>query len=162
MAISKDVSEYQGDVSPLELIPHPEDNIPPSDRTDVEPLISLHPLTGISNSQTLKLIGYIKHRKFTILINNGNTHNFIYRRIYQETHYYIHVVNNFQIMITNGGSMKCGGRYENVCLQIGDYSLKSHMFTTEMGGYKIFLGVEWLRTLGSITMDLNELYMSFQ
>jgi len=45
-------------------------------------------------------------------------------------------------MIANGGSKKCGGHCENVCLQIGDYSLKSHMFSIEIGGYEIALGVE--------------------
>jgi hypothetical protein len=48
-----------------------------------------------------------------------------------------------------------------MCLQIGDYSLKSHMFSIEMGGCDIVLGVEWLHTLGPITMDFRELYMSF-
>jgi hypothetical protein len=121
----------------------------------VEPQISLHALTGISSPQTLKLIGYIKHHKVIILIDNNNTHNFIHHRITQETHCYIHAVNKFQIMIANGGSMKCGGHCENVCLQIGDYSLKSHMFSIEMGGCDIVLGVEWLHTLGPITMDFQ-------
>jgi hypothetical protein len=65
-------------------------------------------------------------------------------------------------MIANGGSMKCGGHCENVWLQMGDYSLKTHMFSIEMGGCDIVLGVEWLQTLGPITMDFCELYMSFQ
>jgi hypothetical protein len=50
----------------------------------------------------------------------------------------------------NGGSMKCGGHCENVCLQIGEYHLKSHMFAIDMGGCDIVLGAEWLRTLGPI------------
>jgi hypothetical protein len=65
-------------------------------------------------------------------------------------------------MIANGGSMKCGDRCENVFLQIDDYSLKYHMFSIEMGGCDIFLGHEWLHTLGPITMDFRDLYMSFQ
>jgi hypothetical protein len=154
--------EDDSDASPLESFPQPDDNNPPSDQPDVEPLISLHALTGISSPQTLKLIGYIKHHKVIILIDSGNTHNFIHHRVSQETHCYIHAVNNFQIMISNGGSMKCGGHCENVCLQIGDYSLKSHMFSIEMGGCDIVLGVEWLHTLGPITMDFKDLYMSFQ
>jgi hypothetical protein len=125
----------------------------------VEPIISLNSLTGFSAPQTLKLIGYIKHRKVIILVDSGNTHNFIHCRIAQETHCYIHAVNNFQIMITNGGSMKCGERCENVCLQIGDYHLKSHMFAIDMGGCDIVLGVEWLRTLGPILMDFQNLTM---
>jgi hypothetical protein len=64
-------------------------------------------------------------------------------------------------MITNGGSMKCGGRCENVCLQIGDYHLKSHMFSIDMGGCDIVLGADWLRTLGPILMDFKELTMQF-
>jgi hypothetical protein len=67
------------------------------------------------------------------------------------------MLNNFQIMIPNGGSMKCGGHCENVCLQIGDYHLKSHMFAIDMGKCDIVLGAGWLRTLGSILMDFKEL-----
>jgi hypothetical protein len=71
------------------------------------------------------------------------------------------LVSNFQILIANGGTMKCGGRCENVKLQMGDYHLKTHMFSIAMGGCDIVLGVEWLHTLGPITMDYQELYMRF-
>jgi hypothetical protein len=64
-------------------------------------------------------------------------------------------------MIANGGSMKCGGHCENVCLQIGQYHMKSHMFSIDMGGCDIVLGAEWLRTLGPILMDFKELTMQF-
>jgi hypothetical protein len=64
-------------------------------------------------------------------------------------------------MIANGGSMKCGGRCENVCLQIGDYHLKSHMFAIDMGGCDIVLGADWLRTLGPTLMDFKALTMQF-
>ena len=64
-------------------------------------------------------------------------------------------------MIANGGSVKCGGCCENVCLQIGDYHLKSHMFSIDMGGCDIVLGADWLRTLGPILMDFKELTMQF-
>jgi hypothetical protein len=126
--------------------PQPDDLTPPSDPPEVEPLISLNALTGFSAPQTLKLIGYIKHRKVIILVDSGNTHNFIHRCISQEINCYICAVNNFQIMIANGGSMKCGGHCENVCLQIGQYHLKSHMFSIDMGGCDIVLGVEWLHS----------------
>jgi hypothetical protein len=141
--------------------PETTDITPPSDPPEVEPVISLNALTGFSAPQTLKLIGYIKHRKVIILVDSGSTHNFIHHRIAQETHCYIHAVNNFQIMIANGGSMKCGGRCENVRLQIGDYHLKSHMFAIDMGGCDIVLSTGWLRTLGPILMDFKELTMQF-
>jgi hypothetical protein len=119
----------------------PIDITPPSDPPKVEPVISLNALTGFFAPQTLKLIGYIKYRKVIILLDSGRTHNFIHHHIAQETNCYILVVNNFQIMIDNGGSMKCGGCCENVHLQIGEYHLKYHMFAIDMGGCDIVLGV---------------------
>ena len=88
-----------------------------------------------------------------VLIDSGSTHNFIHRRLADEIHYFVLPISNFQIIIANGGTMKCGGRCENVKLQIGDYHLKTHMFSIAMGGCDIVLGMEWLRTLGPITMD---------
>jgi hypothetical protein len=162
MAISEDVPEEDVTVPLVEEPSLPDATQEPADPPEVDPLISLHALTSFSAPQMLKLIGYIKHRKVIILVDSGSTHNFIHRRIAQETNFYIRVVNNFQIMIANGGSMKCGGWCENVCLQIGHYQLKSHMFSIDMGGCDIVLGVEWLRTLGPILMDFKELTMQFQ
>jgi hypothetical protein len=96
-----------------------------------------------------------------ILVDSGRNHNFIHCHISQETNCYICGVNNFQIMIANGGSMKCGGCFENVHLQIGDYHMKFHMFSIDMGGCDIELGAKWIRTLGPILMDFKELTMQF-
>jgi hypothetical protein len=161
MAISEDISEEDVETPLMSESPKITDITPPSDPPEVELVISLNALIGFSAPQTLKLIGYIKHRKVIILVHSGSTHNFIHHRIAQETHCYIHSVNNFQIMIANGGSMKCGGRYENVHLQIGDYHLKSHMFSIDMGGCDIVLGADWLRTLGPILVYFKELNMQF-
>jgi len=73
------------------------------------PQISPHALSNFSTLQTMKLIGYIKHHKVIILIDSGITHNFIHRRVVEETHCYLCAIHNFQIMIANGGIMKCGG-----------------------------------------------------
>jgi hypothetical protein len=161
MAIFEDISE-EDIKTPLVFESSETPNItPPSDPPKVELVISLNALTDFSAPQALKLIGYIKHRKVIILVDSGSTYNLIHCCIAQETHCYIHAVNNFQIMIANGGSMKCGGHWKNVRLQIGDYHLKSHMFVIDMGGCDIVLGAHWLRTLGSILMDFKELTMQF-
>jgi hypothetical protein len=161
MAISEDVSEDDVEAPLVVVSPETTAMTPPSDPPEVEQVISLNVVTGFSAPQTLKLIGYINHRKVIILVDSGSTHNFMHRRIAQETNCYIYAVNNFQIMIANGGSMKCGGHCENVRLQIGQYHMKSHMFAIDMGGCDIVLGAKWLRTLGPILMDFKELTMQF-
>jgi hypothetical protein len=86
---------------------------PPSEPPEVELVISIDSLTSFFDHQTLKLFGYIKHRKVIILVDSGSTHNFIHHRISQDINYYIRAVNNFQIMIANGGSIKCGGCFNS-------------------------------------------------
>ena len=104
-----------------------------------EPLISLNGLSIIFSPQNLKLNGYIKNQKVIVFIPSGNNHNFIHRRVSKETHCYVHVVHNYKIMIVNGGMVKCGGEHKNLKLQMGDYWLKCHMFTIEMGGCGVVL-----------------------
>jgi hypothetical protein len=162
MAISEDVPEEDVTVPLVEEPSLTDATQEPSDPPKVDPLISLHALTGFSTPQTLKIIGYIKQRKVIVLVDSGITHNFIHHCIAQETNCYIHAVNNFQIMIANGRSMKCGGHCENVRLQIGHYQLKSHIISIDMGGCDIVLGAKWLHTLGPILMDFKELTMQFQ
>ena len=99
-----------------------EENNPPMQEsiepqvTQEEPLTSLHALVVISTPQTLELMGYIKHWKVIVLIDSVSTHNFNHKRVAKETHCYDYLVHNFQIMIGNGGVMKCDGRCENVTL----------------------------------------------
>jgi hypothetical protein len=57
--------------------------------------------------------------------------------------------------------MKCGGRFQNDKLQMGEYQLKTHLFSINMGGCDLVLRLECLCTLKPITMDFKELYMSF-
>eukprot|EP00253_Pinus_taeda_P023739 PITA_23739 len=117
---------------------------------------------GISSPQTLKIRGFIKHRPVVVLIDSGSTHNFIHQKVAETVHCFVRAVSNFQVQIADGGTMKCEGRCENVNIQMGDYQLKTHMFAIHMGACDIVLGGEWLRTLGPITMDFQELYMSFK
>jgi hypothetical protein len=81
MAISKDVVDKEAKSSPVEDLPPIDDTTPHVNPPEVKPLISLHALTSFSTPQTLKLIGYIKHRKVVILVGSGSTHNFIHHRI---------------------------------------------------------------------------------
>jgi hypothetical protein len=96
-----------------------------------------------------------------VLIDSGSTHNFIHHKVAEDANFFVRPISNFQILIANGGTMKCGGVVRMSKLQMGDYNLKTHMFSISMGGCDIVLGVKWIHTLGLITMDYHELYMRF-
>ena len=44
---------------------------------------------------------------------------------------------------------------------MGDYHLKTHMFSIDMVGCDIVFNAEWLHTLGLTTMDFQNLYTIF-
>jgi hypothetical protein len=90
MAIFEDVFDEDTNVSPFKEFPQANFPISPSDPQEVEPLILLNSLIGFSTNQTFKLIVYIKNRKFIVLVDTGNTQNFIHHFFSQETMCYIH------------------------------------------------------------------------
>jgi hypothetical protein len=63
MVMFEDVFEEEAYVSPMDVLPPPNDFIPPYDPPEVEPIISLNSLIAFSATQTLKLIGYIRIKK---------------------------------------------------------------------------------------------------
>ena len=64
-------------------------------------------------------------------------------------------------MVANGGTLPCKGKCRNVCISIGDYKLRSDMFSFPLGGCDVVLGTQCLRTLGPILWDFVELWMHF-
>ena len=82
-----------------------------------EPVISLHALAGISSAETLKIIGFIKHCPVVVLIDSGSTYNFIHQRVTEAMRCFVRVVSNFQVLIVDGGIMKCEGHCENIKLR---------------------------------------------
>ena len=64
-------------------------------------------------------------------------------------------------MVANGSTLPCKGKCRNVCISIGDYTLRSNMFVMPLGGCDVILGTQWLHTLGPILWDFIELWMLF-
>lgn len=73
MDILGDISNDEAKVVPLKALHTTTKDIPPLNPQGVEPQTFSHALTCISTHQTLKLIGYIKHQKFIVLIDNSST-----------------------------------------------------------------------------------------
>ena len=64
-------------------------------------------------------------------------------------------------MVVNGSTLPCKGMCHSVCISIGDYNLRSNMFSIPLGGCSVILGTQWLCTLGPILWDFAEIWMQF-
>jgi hypothetical protein len=78
MVISEDIFDDENEASNVVEFHEPDHITPLSNPLEVEPIISLNALTRFFDSQTLKLISYIKNQKVIILFDSGSTYNFIH------------------------------------------------------------------------------------
>ena len=58
-----------------------EDRDSSEESYDSQPIISCHALSGFSTPQTLKVVGFLKKQKVTVLIDSSSTHNFINKKL---------------------------------------------------------------------------------
>jgi hypothetical protein len=65
-------------------------------------------------------------------------------------------------LVDNGESIDYGGKFHNIKLSMGEYNLASPMYVVPIGGVNVVLGIQWLRTLGTISINYNELFMRFE
>ena len=64
-------------------------------------------------------------------------------------------------MIANGGTIKCSGKSHNINITIGEYVFNSPMISIPMGGVDVVLGVRWLKLLGTVAFNFQNLFMKF-
>ena len=129
---------------------------------DSQPIISRHALSSFNAPKTLKVVGFLKKQKVTVLIDSSSTHNFINKKLATLLNCFTNSAPEFQVLIADGGIVSCSGKCHSIKLSMGDYQLDTPMYEISMGAADIVLGVQWLTTLGTIEMNFQELFMRFQ
>ena len=64
-------------------------------------------------------------------------------------------------MIAYGGTIICSGTCHNINLYMGEYVLNSPIISIPKGGADVFLGVQWLQSLGTMAFNFQKLFMKF-
>jgi hypothetical protein len=91
-----------------------DQELEPSQDLELEettPTISCHALVGINTPQTLKIEGYIKKKKVTMLIDSGSTHNFINCKLAK-------LLNCFIYLAPRVSSNDCRWRYHKLFKEV--------------------------------------------
>ena len=107
----------------------------------ITPTISCHALSKISTPQTLKIEGYIKSKKVTVLIDSGSTHNFIHCKIAKDLNCFVYPTPEFQVTIVDGGAINCLRKFHSIKPTMGEYLLDNPMVAIQTDGVHVVLGV---------------------
>jgi hypothetical protein len=146
-----DCEEEEEQEQEQEQEPSQDENVEAISFEELTPTISCNALDGISTPQTLKIEGYIKKKKVIVLIDSGSTHNFILYKLAKDLNFFVYPAPEFQVMIADGGTINCSGKFNKINLTMGEYVMNSPMIAIPMGGADVVLGIG--QSLG--TMDFN-------
>jgi hypothetical protein len=149
--------------SQLTVIP-PAPDLPTDPGPDPNPdqaKISFHALSGHLAPETLRLVGRVSNHNVVLLVDGGSTHNFIQERLVKSLGLTAQPTSSLKVMVGNGNEIDC----HQVCPQVKIH-IQSHVFTVDvhvlaLSGADIVLGVQWLKSLGPILTDYNDLTMKF-
>jgi len=128
---------------------------------DLPPLLSLHAITGIRTTDTMQIKVGIGNHQFTALLDSGSTHNFISGPAAQHVGLCFHDSRGAYVTVANGHRVPCRGLAKDVALRIGVEYFTVDYYTIPLHCYDMVLGVSFLRTLGSILWDFDDLCMAF-
>jgi len=123
--------------------------------------INLHALMGHIIPQTLRVQGQLKQSPVVILIDSGSTHNFIQDRIAKQLDLPLHQSQAFQVLVGNGEELKCDSIFHEMDLLVGAHHFFVDLFVLPLSGVDIVLGVQWLKILGTVLTDYEQLTMQF-
>ena len=119
-------------------------------------------MTNISQPQTLKLKGHIKNENVTVLIDTESTHNFLDIRVARKFKLFVHPVPYMKVMVLDGNTIEKVGKCHKVKLHIQEFKLESELYTLPLEGVDIILGVQWLQTLGTYSINHQKHFIKFK
>ena len=94
----------------------------------------------IRTPQTLRIQGYKKIEKVTMLIDYGSTHNFINWKLATLLNGFVYPIPAFKAMIAYAGSINYSWKF-SINITIREYLFYNPMISIQMGGVDVVLGV---------------------
>jgi hypothetical protein len=144
----------------------PEEEVPnltddPLPAKEDEPFISLNAITGIRGKDTMQVRVTLGTQEFTALLDSGSTTNFISCAAGNGARLRFHSGQGAYVRVANGDKVECQGLARDVAIRIGQEEFLLNCFAIPLECYDMVMGVSFLRTLGPILWDFDDLCMAF-
>lgn len=118
-------------------------------------------LFRVTSRPKLRMEGYISTRKVIILIEGGNTHNFIHESLVSTLGLPAQSTQILRVIVGNVSEIKCSQVCHNVIIQVQGHQFSVEFHVLPLGGVDLVLGVQWLKSLDPVLTDYMDLTMKF-
>jgi hypothetical protein len=109
----------------------------------------------------MRIIDFLKLHPIVILIDSGNTHNFVDTKLVATLGLHPMGHDEIKVQIANGQEIVSPGRSKEVEVKMKGYAFQTNLFILPLAGCYAVLGIHWLWTLGPILWDFTKLQMEF-
>ncbi|XP_017431852.2 uncharacterized protein LOC108339224 [Vigna angularis] len=114
---------------------------------------------GLSQSNTMKLQGWVQGKRVLVLIDSGATHSFISNRLVEELGLECTDTRPYKVCLGDGQRKETSGYCTGVSVLLENLEVRDKLYLFELGGVDIILGMTWLSSLGEIKVDWGQLIM---
>jgi len=123
--------------------------------------LSYNALKGANGLGTIKFQRQIQGVNLQILLDSGNSDNFIQPRIAHFLQLPIEPTPQFQVMVGNGNVLKAEGCVRQLQVKAQNQVLELSAMLLPIAGANLVLGASWLATLGPHVANYNSLTLKF-
>ncbi|KAH9667504.1 hypothetical protein KPL70_021062 [Citrus sinensis] len=123
---------------------------------------SLNALAGQTNPRSLRVLGTVASYQFQVLIDSGSTHNFLKPPLAKRLGLSVQAIPPFRVYISNGDFLTCRFLCPKVPINMQGHEFLLDFFLLPIEGPDAVLRIQWLQSLGRISMDYSEMTMEFQ
>lgn len=138
-----------------------DDEIQEEDKVIYGDISCLHLLTGRDTPHSLRLKGRKGNQNFTVLVDNGSTHNFIQPSLAKQLKLDVQSTTSFRVSIGNSDTLVCQNKCVGVSIELQGTKFLVDLFILPIQGPDVILGIQWLQELGRVTNDDAESQMVF-
>lgn len=123
--------------------------------------ISLNFLAGHLAPEAIRLVGLISNHHVVLLVNRGNTHNFVQHRLITQLGLSCWATSSLRMMVGNDQNLECTSICERVSIIIQDIIFTMDLYVLPISGANVVLGVQWLKILGPVLTNYSTLCIQF-
>lgn len=133
-----------------------------NDTVGQAPEISLHAMAGMHSSDTMRVMGSLRNKKVSVLVDTGSTHNFVCQQMAAKVGLQPTSKGGLEVMVASGERLSSSGKCSNTQLILQGTPLFVDFYILPLEGYDVVLGTQWLSTLGPIEWDFSKMEMTFK
>ncbi|KAG8382201.1 hypothetical protein BUALT_Bualt05G0052100 [Buddleja alternifolia] len=129
--------------------------------TTVTSHVSMHALIGVHDFSTMRVTGNVKGKFVHLLIDIGNTHNFLDFNTAKRLGCRLETTTPFPVAVADGNKIYSSHLCKGFTRKMQGVEFTTKMLILPLGGCDAILGIQWLITLGDISCNFHQLKMKF-